>query len=273
MTKFSNGVYLSTLTKLLVLLVVAKALSLVLWAYLPSEGVELSIKQNYQPPYQRVDFKNMILTTKVVKVKQEKSITGINITNMLLKGLYGNSSKGFVILALKSSPKKSSIIGLGEDFSGFTLQSISSRSVLFVKAGKEYVLELEEVKNKKSYVKRVKKRVSVTAVSTSDEPNSVSRKDIASYAKNPKQIWRDISIREVKQNGKITGFRVNRIAKNSPMAQLGLQKGDIIIRANNIELKSYRDALNIYAKIDKIDTIQIVVMRNNQEQELVYEIN
>ncbi len=31
--------------------------------------------------------------------------------------------------------------------------------------------------------------------------------------------------------------------------------------------------MDIYAKIDKLDTIQIVVMRNNQEKELIYEIN
>ncbi len=57
------------------------------------------------------------------------------------------------------------------------------------------------------------------------------------------------------------------------MARLGIQKGDIIIKANNIELKSYKDALNLYGKINDLDTIQIVILRNNQEKEIVYDIN
>jgi len=64
-----------------------------------------------------------------------------------------------------------------------------------------------------------------------------------------------------------------RIDPNSKFATLGLRKGDVIIKANNIPLKSYRDAMNVYKNINKFDAINIVVMRNNQEKELVYEIN
>jgi len=101
----------------------------------------------------------------------------------------------------------------------------------------------------------------------------VTRSDIAYYAKNPKQIWREISIREVKQGKKIKGFKVTRIDPNSKFATMGLKKGDLIVKANNIELKSYRDALSIYAKIDKIDVVQIVIIRNGIEKEIVYEIH
>jgi len=101
----------------------------------------------------------------------------------------------------------------------------------------------------------------------------VTRTDIAYYAKNPKQIWREISIREVKDGKRIKGFKISRIDPNSKFATMGLKKGDLIIKANNVELKSYRDALNIYAKIDKIDVIQIVIIRNGIEKEIVYEIN
>jgi len=57
------------------------------------------------------------------------------------------------------------------------------------------------------------------------------------------------------------------------MASLGLQVNDIIIKANNVRFVSYADVLNIYKHIDKLDALQLVVMRNNQEVELVYEIN
>ncbi len=268
MIKLSNSYMLRVVIRLLVLLAIAKGISLVIWWFLPSDGVELQVKDNYKPKYQRVDFKNMLNTvtsTPSKSVGNEKSTAGISITNMVLKGLYGKGSKGFAIVALKSSPKNTSIVSVGDVFSGYTLKTILSNGVAFIKAGKEYVLNMEETKAIKG---------SITAVVKDDgEPKDVSRSDINFYAKNPKQIWKDIAIKEVKNGNKIEGFKVTRIKKNSKMDRLGLKKGDIIIKVNNVELKSYKDALDIYAKIDKLKSVEIVVMRNNQEQELVYEIN
>ena len=265
MIKLSNSLYLKILTKLLILLVVAKAISLGVWAYLPNDGVELAQQKNYQPKYQRVDFKNMLQNLNT-KPGATTVFTGISITNMTLKGLYGKANSGFVIVALKSSPKKTSIIEVGEVFSGFTLKTINSTNAIFTKNSKDYVLELDKSKSKGSVTK-------VSEEQDSGEPKSVQRSDISFYEKNPKQIWKDISIKEVKNGTKITGFKVTRIARNSKMEKLGLKKGDVIVKANNIELNSYKAAMDIYGKIGTLEMIQIVVIRNNQEKELVYEIN
>ena len=266
MIKLSNSAFLSIFTKLLVLLVVAKAISLGVWAYLPSDGVELAQIKSYQPKYQRVDFRNMIQNTTKESKEVSATSSSVSITNMILKGLYGKEESGFVIVALKSSPKKTSIIEVGEVFSGFTLKSIAPMSAIFTKNSKEYILELAKLKSSSSVTK-------VSSEEESGEPKSVQKSDIAFYEKNPKQIWKDISIKEIKNGQKIEGFKVTRISRNSKMAGLGLKKGDIIIKANNIELKSYKDVMDIYSKIGTLDTIQIVVMRNNQEKELVYEIH
>jgi len=271
MRKLSNSSLLKILTKILVLLVLAKAISLALWWYLPSDGVELSVKKNYQPKYQRVDFKNMLESAVVVsavsKVEKTDTSNSINITNMILKGLYGNDIQGYAIVSLKSNRRKTTIIALGEKFSGYILKKILIDSAIFTKGSKEYILSLEKKKKSHSSITKAVQTVE------SGGSKSVARSDITYYSKNPKAIWKDISIREVKEHGRIKGFKIIKIRKNSKFAALGLQKGDLIIRANNIELKSYRDALNIYKNISKIETMQIVVMRNNQETELVYEIN
>ncbi|WP_324170591.1 PDZ domain-containing protein [Sulfurimonas sp.] len=265
MIKLSNSKFILVLTKLLILLVIAKTISLfVLW-YLPSEGIELMVKENYQPRYQRVDFKNMIaknVSKKVSSVKQSNS--GISITNMILKGLYGTKHKGFVIVTMKSSPKKTSIVGIGESYQGYELKSISLRSAIFNKNGSDFILSLEKIKNSSAITKVAK-----------SQKNSleVSRKDISYYAKNPDRIWKDISLQEVKRGEELNGFKVTKIDSNSKFASLGLKRGDIIIKVNNIRLKSYRDAIQIYKNIDNLDAVQIVVIRDNHEVELVYEIN
>lgn len=273
MINLSNSKLISILSKLLILLVVAKTISLSVWWFCPSEGVELNIKENYQPKYQRVNFKNMIIKEKQEVAKDTKTTqadSGISITNMILKGLYGTKERGFIIVAMKSTPKATSIIEVGESFGGYKLTSILKNGATLYKNGSDFILNLDKIKATASITRVVKDKVAISVV---DAPSKVSRGDIAYYAKNPKQIWRDISIREVKDGKKIVGFRVFKINPDSKFATLGLKKGDLIIKANNVKLESYRDALQIYKKIDKLDTIQIVVIRDNQEVELVYEIN
>jgi len=271
MMQISSKMVLSIITKLLLLAVIAKTLALGLIYFLPSDGVEMQEKKRYAPEYQRVDFRVMLQSVQKGKtpIKTQES-RSISITNMILKGFYGNSQKGFAIVSLKSSPKKTSIVSVGEVFNGYRLKAIYATKVVFEKDDKEYMLELEKIKSQKSFINKVRAKTDTT---DPGEPRGVSREDIASYAKNPKQIWKDISIIPQKKHNKITGFKVTKIKKGSKMAELGLQRGDIIIKANNIRLKSYKDALDLYNKIDTIDTMQIVVLRDNEEVELVYEIN
>lgn len=270
MIKLSNSSFLPIIAKILILLLIAKTLSLGLLWFLPSDGVELVQKSSYKPKYQRVDFENMIQMPAGSRGSNAKdsSSNAVGITSMVLKGLYGTKSMGYVIVALKSSANKTSIIAIGEEFSGFELRSIAQASATFTKAGKEYTLELEKIS-------------SAGRVSTVDQtqpvddglPKSVSKADIAHYAKSPQDIWKEISIVEVKNGETIEGFRVTKIAKKSKMATLGLREGDVIIKANNIELKSYKDAIDIYNGLEKLEAVQIVVMRENQEVEIVYEIH
>ena len=273
MKKISNSAIISFLMRILVLLVVAKGISFAIWLYLPSTGVELNIKENYQPRYQRVDFKNMIQRVKKGQKEESERIVnsiGTSITNMILKGLYGTKNSGFIIIALKADPKKTEIIAVGEIYKGYTLKSITPLSAIFEKNAKDYVLYLEKSKVKhNSSITEVKKISDIKL----DSKRAVTRQDISFYSKNPKQIWKDISIVEVKDGDNFKGFKVTKINKKSKFASLGLQVGDLVIKANNIRLKSYRDALNIYKNMGKLDVMQIVVLRNNQEVELVYEIN
>ena len=270
MSKVSNS-YLGLVVKLLILLAIAKAISLALWWFLPDEGVEVKENLNFNPAYHRIDFKNMLSSsaaTTHTAVNESQKVQSIGITSMILKGLYGTKEKGFIIVALKASPKKTSIIGVGEEYAGYKLKSILKDGALFTKGGKEFVLKIATPK------RRANVRSSVMPVAQGDGAvHNVSRRDIKYYERNPDQIWKDISIMEIKNGNRINGFRVTRVRKGSKMAKLGLKRGDVIIRANNVELNSYKSAFDLYKKINTIDTLQLVVRRNNEEKELVYEIH
>jgi len=280
MKKISNSELLKIVTKILILLVVAKFISFSLWLYLPTESIELYTKKNIIQEYKRINFSNMIRTKKVevkkVEVKKVEVKDEVTMTNMILKGLYGNEISGYIIVAMKNKIKKTSIVEVGEIYQGYKLKTILKDKVIFTKNGKNYILEVKEVKTSK-YIRSASGLPAPPSLnSAKSKPirsNAVSRNDIKHYIKNPSQIWRDISIGEVKKNNKITGFKVNRIKAGSRFALLGLKQGDLIIKANNVKLDSYRSAMSIYKNINNLDAIEIIVLRNNQEVELVYEIN
>jgi len=266
MQKLSNSSFLNLLSKLLFFLVLAKGLSLVLLFVLPNKGVEVNAEHNFQQNYHRVDFSLMIQKSTQQKNVQKKyniQASGVTLTSMVLKGLYGEGSKGFAIIALKKSPVKTSIVSVGEIYSDYKLKFILKDAVIFTKNHKEYKLMIKkDNKLKESYVKQVK-----------EEDNSVrkvSNQDIQHYVKNPDAIWKEISIEQLPHN---KGFEIRRVKEHSKMAALGLKKGDIMIRANNRDLLSYKDAIDLYQQLNTLQVIQIVVLRNNQEKEFVYEIN
>ena len=108
MKKLSSTSLLPVVTRLLILLLVAKFISLGVWWYLPSEGIELNAKKSYQAKYQRVDFRNMLTRAKV-KQTTEKVKPTYSTNSLILKGLYGSRFNGFAIVAEKSYPKITSI--------------------------------------------------------------------------------------------------------------------------------------------------------------------
>ncbi len=77
----------------------------------------------------------------------------------------------------------------------------------------------------------------------------------------------------MKQGSKLQGYRITRVEPNSKFDKLGLKTGDLITKVNNRVLNSYNDVLSVYKNIDKLSALQIVVKRDNQEKEFVYEIN
>ena len=272
MQKLSSTKLLPIITKLLILLLLAKIIAIGVWWYLPSDGVELHAKKSYQAKYQRVDFKNMLIKAKVTQAPktQTPKSAAYSINSLVLKGLYGSQFHGFAIVAKKAAPQKTTIVSVGEVYAGYKLKEIQLSQVVFTKSGKEYILALrQKTANNKSKITRT----TPTQESAFSEEKTVSRSDIQHYSSNPQQLWKEIAIAPVKRNGKIQGFRINRLNPSSKLASLGVKKGDLIIRANNVPLTSFSAALGLYKNIAKIDTIALVVLRNNQEKEIIYEIH
>ncbi len=259
----------------LIIVLVAKAISLLMLWYFQSPGVHYHASNSKMPEYKRYNVDNIINATQkpdsagaTSEEAQELASYGPNIANMVLKGLFKSKTGGLVIIAMKARPNDSEVIGIDEEYQGYTLKKVLENGALFLKNGGTYSLYFsDELQDGQT---------APTKAGSKQEDDGgikqVAKSDITHYANNVNEIWKDISIVEVKEAGKITGFKVTRIKANTPFARLGLRQGDIIIKANNKPMTSYKDAIAIYKGIDKLEALELVVLRNNQETEIVYEI-
>ena len=266
MSSVSTKKLTSFFVTLLVLLFVAKMIGVALFWFLPLEGKELQKHYSFTPDFVHVDLAYAFgIKTKVVASSISTHTSSSGISSLLLKGLYGNDKKGFAMVAKNGNENKVTIVSIGESFEGYKLKSIELDGVVFSKGGKDYVLKLEKSKKIEENVRYETEKGEMLY--------RVDNYDIEYFTKHPAEIWKNISIQEKRKGGKIVGFEVRWIKPRSKFTSLGLKKGDLIIKANNKRLRSYKDAIDIYKKIGKFDEVSIVILRDNQEKELIYEIN
>lgn len=259
---------MSRVFNLLILVFVAKVIALALWWYLPSEGEEIVQNKSYTHKYRRISVGDILSEKVDLQPTKSETKATLSISNLILKGLYGSGQSGYAIIARKSRPNDTAVIGVGESFEGYKLQKIRPSSVILEKSAKEYELFVSGEEPGKDLTKR-------TVAQQNDETGtySVAKQDINYYKRQPEKVWQDISIKEIFEGKKIAGFRVTKVKKGSKMAQLGLQAGDVIIKANNEKLDSYQKVMELYSKIDTIELLALTVLRDNQEKEIIYEIH
>ncbi len=193
--------------------------------------------------------------------------------------------KGFVTINERGN-KATTILSTGETYKSMKLLKVTSKYVLFLENDTEYKIELNSVAvaDKQASTGTTQKQIAPPPQNASlgNAPaeriqqmgtKTVVTKDLLEeYTKNSDKIWRDISLKENLTNGKIDGFTINKIKRGSNFEKLGLQSGDILKSMNNVELKSYDDAMNLYKKIGTMSSLNMKIIRGNETMELGYEI-
>lgn len=255
-----------------VTILIAKLVGVGALYFLPKTGIEQSRQSQRVVPYHPHRYSDLAgLENNKKQVAQKPTEELYKLDNLELKAIYSESGQGFIIVSEKNKPDEAVIIANNEEYKGYKLIRLLPAEAIFERGGKKYNLRLTE--------KETKGLISAPAASTSSQQNDdedivrvVARKNVDYYSKNFKAIWQNIKIDEIKKNGKITGFEIKNIEENSVFARLGLKKGDIITKVNNMVIKSYADAFNIYKNVRDVSSLKITVIRDNQEKDLEYEV-
>ena len=259
-----NQSALKFIFSLFVVALIAKLATLPLYFLLPHFGVEqpkdysinIYHKYNVAKAFGLVPIKKKVIPKKPV----------YQLTNLKLKAIYSEGKNGVIAIEEKG---QLIFLSTGESFKGYKLIEVKPDRAIFEKDGKHYELILEE--------QGLKGKFSIQDPSfyNPDEVKfAVLKRDINRFKKNFNQIWKNISIQEQidPKTKKLKGFKVTRVNKNSIFGKMGLQKGDIIIGANNKIFKSYSDVLRLYNNIDKYNSIKLTILRDNKKKDLEYEI-
>lgn len=248
--------------------------------WLPTVGVNYTPQKNIKSLYYRVKLtQNRVAPPKVKKTKPR---VASKIKDITLLAIYDDETMSVVTVAYK---KKTKVLSTGEVINGFRLQSAGADYALFEKNAKTYTLPLLQKKNTKSnsqsYVTQrphQQKKPNTKSEPTGEVVDAgdhkiVDKSLITHYAQNMDAIYKNIGIKETKQSGDKQAFSVSYIKKNSPFAQLGLEKGDVIKSVNGQDIDSYNAAFALYKEIGTVENVTLVIQRGKEEMELEYEVN
>jgi len=250
--------------------------------WLSTVGVDQKKREASKNLYYRVKLTpNKAPAPVKVAVKVPVRVTGGSIKDIKLLAIYHASDMTVVTVEHKSKTK---VLSNGDVINGFTLDSAGNNFAIFVKNDKTYKVQLiksmsastsSRVRRSRATPKKPMNRVktSLGKVTDAGDHKIIDRSLLEHYASNIKAVYSDIGIGEVKKGQDVVGFRINFVKRDSPFAQLGVRRDDVIKSINGQVIDSYGTAFDVYKNIKDVDNLSLVIERGKEEMELEYEIN
>ncbi len=256
----------------IVLLIGAYLICTILFFILPKQGVDYTSFVSTNLKYTKYDgfYSSKVIQLQKTIIKKESNLE--KLSNYTLTAIYSTSSNSGWITLVNNSNKQSYILSQSENIDNYTLTKLFNNYVVFQKNDKEYKLEIKKSTNinydMTELVDNIKQNIIV-----SNDNVKINRTYLNSYVSNIDKVWKNISIQEIRKDGKIDGFEVLNVNKKSVFSKLGLKKGDIIKSINNNILNSYAEAFKVYNNMSSTKYLNLEILRNNQIMELNYEID
>ena len=265
-----------SLIPFIIIITLALVLSRVFYINLPKQSVEHIESNSKNIKFNNYNYISSYGLNKIKQMpKQTIAKEYLLDQNIILQAIYLLSKNdGFAVIKERTN-SKTQTLGKGDYFKEYKLVKIDAKFVVFEKQNKLYKLYMKNAKpDKTNNIKQIEQfeQIKPQVIDKGDNNYSVPKDDLKSYSKNLKKIWNNIGLRTAKKDGKIIGFKIYKLNQKSVFADLGLKHNDILTKVNNIELNNYQNAFKIYKLVDKMDLMQLTILRDNKEMEITYEI-
>ncbi|PHR54594.1 MAG: hypothetical protein COA44_12595 [Arcobacter sp.] len=261
---FNRLFFIRYLIRFLIMVFLAKLVSLVLWYFLPKFGVDSNSKTEFVMPYMRYSIDNYRL--KASEIKAADRANALSIDSIILKAIYLMGSDSLIVVAPKNNKIKSKTLAIGELFEGYKLKKVFADYVVFERNYKQYRLYISKPKVDSRWK-------NVTKVGFAEEEvRRIPASEVKKAISNPTNVWKNIGLREHFTRGKQDGFKVSFVRKGTMFESLGLKVGDIIVGINNKELKNNAQAFSAYQELKNAKALKLSIIRGKTPMELEYEI-
>ena len=200
-----------------------------------------------------------------------------SIRDLRLLATYQSPNRSLAVIHKGS---KSYVLSIGDEIFGYRVTDILERTVLLNRDGKEYQIEIMTESPQKSsgtqtphHVQRpIKPSALPSSIRREGETTVIPRQLVNEYTRNIDKIWKEIGVTPQKKGGKLQGFRVRYLKRNSIFEKLGLRRGDIITAVNGEAIEDYSTPMEIFQSVDSLEGLTLTVKRGKHEVELEYEI-
>jgi type II secretion system protein C len=279
MNRIFNEKALSVILKILILAAIAKSVSLAAFVVLPKNGVENTHKDAKDAAFNvygfTLPFSSSASNAQNVQVSQ--------ISNLKLLAIYKEANgDGFAVIFDGGS---SEVVKNKDAYKQYLIDEIKQDGVYLTENGKKMWVGFEKSTLEASSPQQIgtmsirdragfgmMRQRQENQTNGNEYSSMIPRSEIQDLMSNPDNVFKNIGFKEVMKDGKIDGFRVLSINRNSPLSKLGLRAGDIVQSFNGARLNSYSSVLEIYNNANSISRVKLEVMRNNEKKEFEYEI-
>jgi len=221
--------------------------------FLPITSVELQKEIDYNFAF-NYSLQNIYKDKTKKKGSQSRSSLDFELI-----GIYSDGKNSVVIV---SKDKRTEVIAVGEEYSGYKLIDTTNTLAIWDKDGIRHELSIENTKDRA--INNAYKIENNDPFGTKD----IKYEDIQYYKNNPQKLWSEININKTAQ-----GYTVTKIKPGSRISMTGLKQGDIIKVINGTELKSDSDAIKFYKDIKTLEFVTISVLRGDKYIDLEYNID
>ena len=200
-------------------------------------------------------------------VIDKKTGSSTDPRGLILKGVI-TYRPGFAFIENKDAMQK--LFKLGDEvFGAGKLTAVYADKVSISNSGGMFYLKFPVIE-------------SVTAKAPSASPGqpqksskemTFDKEQIRKFLENPNELLTGARLMPVIKNGMQEGFLVKELKPGGIYETMGLQNGDIILRANNLELNSPGDGVKIFNMIKELDKMELDIIRNSVPMTQVYHIN
>ncbi len=259
---------LATIVSLLLVIACAWLMVEITWMFFPQGDDTLSVAQQKTQPrinnqsqknnFRKLTSANIFGVSNAAVVQNQTDVPETRL-NLTLKGVLAAMPMKMASAIIAQGKKgKEDIYGIGDKMpNGVIIKEIHPEHVVLERSGRLETLKLQKI----SGVGKVKSSSRYRRGS----PEAALKQIRSNILKNPTSFGDYALPVVVKENGRQIGYRLQPQAKGDLLAELGIEKNDVITQINGVKLDKPQNGISALRKLSTARNVSIVVKRNGAE--------